>query len=72
MVFDSHQGKAVRRRTIPSPMAMSFSGSLTYDEILRSGQQAFFPDFEDESLELFCLRLFVVILQELRNFYMFV
>lgn len=54
MAFDPEQQKAVRRRTIPPPSAMRFSGSITYEEILKIGKDHFFPEL-DCSLESFCL-----------------
>ena len=54
MVFDADQQKAVRKRTIPPPSAMSFSGSLTYEEVLKIGKESYFPEL-DCSLKSFCL-----------------
>jgi hypothetical protein len=54
MVFDADQQKAVRKRTIPPPSAMSFNSSLTYDEVLKIGKESYFPEL-DCSLESFCL-----------------
>lgn len=54
MAFDFDQEKAVRRRTIPSPVAMSFNASISFEEILKIGKEKFFPDL-DCPLESFCL-----------------
>ena len=55
MAFDADKQKAVRRRTIPAPMAMQFNGSCGYDEILKIGKETFSPDFDDSPLESFSL-----------------
>ena len=54
MAFDFDQERAVRRRTIPAPAAMSFNTSISFEKILKIGKEKFFPDFNCP-LESFCL-----------------
>ena len=53
-MFDANQQKAVRKQTIPPPSAMSFNGSLTYEEVLKTAKDSYFSEL-DCSLESFCL-----------------
>ena len=54
MIFDDELQKGVKKRYIPPPMNVSFPGTATYDDVISSGRENFFPD-ENTSADTFCL-----------------